>query len=197
MARPAHATGERAAIRPYTYRRPRADRRQVVGVALAVVMVLGASLAIVGFTQGNSGSPTSNRDASISTSVPLDGSSTTAAETGPSSTAVPTTAAPPGDAPSGGLEEDTAGDEAGVPEIGRFAATEQGLGTPCGAAQRRITLAWESTGATSAQLDGPGAPTDSLPPTGEATACRDAGPPVTYTLTVSGPGGTSFRTTTV
>jgi hypothetical protein len=194
----AHGTGERPAIRPYTYRRPRADRRQLVGVALAVVLVLGVSLAIVGFTQGSTGSPTSSR--ATTTSVSPDGSSTTAGTPStqpgsPGSTVVPTTTVPPDNGDDAG---DSTGDQAGAaPEIGRFAATEQGLGTPCGAAQRRITLAWESTGATSAQLDGPGAPTNALPPNGQATACRDPGPPETYTLTVTGPGGTSFRTTTV
>jgi hypothetical protein len=202
-----NGTGERPAIRPYTYRRPRPDARRVLGVALAVVMVLGVSLAVVAFTQGSSGSPTAGRDRA--TSVPPDGGSTTTGAAGgapstepgrsgdPGSTAVPTTVAPPTSAPQSADDAgDTTGDRAGAPVIGRFAATEQGLGTPCGAAQRRITLAWESTGATSAQLDGPGAPTEALPPSGEATACRDSGPPETYTLTVTGPGGTSFRTTT-
>jgi hypothetical protein len=189
------ATGERPPVRPYTYRRPRADRRQLVGVALAVVLVLGASLAIVGFTQGSTRSPNSGRD-TPTTTAPRDGRSSTTEPDG--TTGAPTTAGPPDGAPDAEMDtRDTTGEQAGQPEIDRFAATDQGLGTPCGDYQRRITLVWDSTGATSAQLDGQGAPTDAQPPSGQATACRDAGPPVTYTLTVSGPGGTTFRTITV
>jgi hypothetical protein len=191
----AHAPAPGRQVRPYTYRRPRADRRQLVGVALAVVLVLGASLAIVGFTQGSTRSPNSGRD-TPTTTAPRDGRSSTTEPDG--TTGAPTTAGPPDGAPDAEMDtRDTTGEQAGQPEIDRFAATDQGLGTPCGDYQRRITLVWDSTGATSAQLDGQGAPTDAQPPSGQATACRDAGPPVTYTLTVSGPGGTTFRTITV
>ena len=190
----------RKAPADYTYRVPRTDRRQIMAVGLALVLVFGVSLAIVTFTRGEQGTP-SRSDAPV-TSVPP-GESTV-----PSSVPVPgspgpqapgptaSTAPPPGESPLGESPAADGGTDA-APEIGRFGAVEQGLGPPCEATQRRITLAWESTGGTSARIEGPGAPTGDLPANGQATACRATGPPQTYTLTVTGPGGSTFRTTSV
>lgn len=191
----------RKAPADYTYRAPRTDRRQIVAVGLALVLVFGVSLAIVTFTRGEQGTP-SRSDAPV-TSVPPDES------TVPSSVPVPGSPGPqapephapgpsaPTTPPAGESPAADGGTGATAPEIGRFGAVEQGLGPPCEATQRRITLAWESTGGTSARIEGPGAPTGDLPANGQATACRATGPPQTYTLTVTGPGGSTFRTTSV
>lgn len=68
------------------------------------------------------------------------------------------------------------------------------LGRPCDAADRRITLQWQVAGADSVRLSGEGAPAGPHPTSGRATACRVWGPPATYTLTASGPGGTETAT---
>jgi DNA-directed RNA polymerase specialized sigma24 family protein len=204
---PAHMrTGERAAVRPYEYQRTRADRRRLAGIGLAVAVVLGMSLAIVAVARGSSGTPPAAGSLTTTTSG---GGGATAPDAGGSTTSAPPERPPPsqpgGTAPPAGEEPSVDGsidaqdppDQPARPEISGFQALEQSLGTPCAAVQRRIVLAWESSAATTARLDGPGAPTEPLPPTGRATACRDQGLPATYTLTVTGPGGTTFRTLTV
>jgi RNA polymerase sigma factor (sigma-70 family) len=84
------------------------------------------------------------------------------------------------------------------PEITRFTAVagQPGL-RPCQSAQRPVTLTWASSGADSASLAGPGAPTGAQPVSGQATACLDPGSQsTTYTLTVAGAGGTATTTAT-
>jgi hypothetical protein len=71
----------------------------------------------------------------------------------------------------------------------------QSLGAPCGATQRRLTLAWEATGTDGVRLAGEGSPGGTLPPSGRTAVCRDQGDPVTYTLTATGPGGSTAATT--
>ena len=77
-----------------------------------------------------------------------------------------------------------------APVIGGFRGTR--TGTPCGSASTttEVTLVWQSTNADSAAIAGVGS---GLPASGSATVC--AGPGVTYTLTVTGPGGTDTATT--
>ncbi len=80
------------------------------------------------------------------------------------------------------------------PEVTDFSVASVTLGRPCAADQRRITLSWQVARADSVRLSGVGAPAGALPATGQGTACRASGPPVTYTLTASGPGGTQTAT---
>jgi RNA polymerase sigma factor (sigma-70 family) len=84
------------------------------------------------------------------------------------------------------------------PEIDRFTAVAgQPGGRPCQSAQRPVTLTWATTGADTATLAGPNVPTGAQPASGQTTACLDAGQqPATYTLTVTGPGGTATAVAT-
>jgi hypothetical protein len=80
------------------------------------------------------------------------------------------------------------------PTIGGFRVTG-GSGSGCSSTQLPVALAWQSTGAEAAAITGPGAPSGPLPASGTAVACAPVGgPDPTYTLTVSGPGGTASRT---
>ncbi|HEY8526622.1 MAG TPA: sigma-70 family RNA polymerase sigma factor [Acidimicrobiales bacterium] len=206
-------TGDDPGASRYREPAPRRDRRQLAGIGLAVLLVLGVSLAIVVFTggrgpggDGEEAGPASSPPTSTAPLAPGEGDGggdaggdgatggpagddAPATTEGPATGGPATTAAPPD---AGGSPP-----PADAPEIERFQAIEQGVGTPCGQFQRRITLVWQTNGATEAQLDGPGAPTEPLRPSGRTTVCRDPGPPATYTLTVEGEGGTTFRTTTV
>lgn len=87
---------------------------------------------------------------------------------------------------------------AATPTIDSFTATLSRLGSCVGTtAQQTVTLRWSSTDADTATITGPGAPDGPLPATGSATAC--VGPTSTaptYSLTVTGPGGSATETAT-
>jgi len=83
------------------------------------------------------------------------------------------------------------------PTIGGFRAT---LAAPCGATpsdgEREVGLAWQSTGADSATIAGPGG-TTTHPASGSAIRCLREPSGSTFTLTVTGPGGSASATATV
>jgi hypothetical protein len=59
-----------------------------------------------------------------------------------------------------------------------------------------VLLAWQSTGGDSATIAGPGG-TTAEPASGDATRCLPVPSGWTFTLTVTGPGGTASATATV
>jgi hypothetical protein len=123
-------------------------------------------------------------DTSPTTTAPAERSTTTRRDAGTS--IVPTTTTP-------SVVPPPVTPDPPPPVIGGFRGTR--TGTQCGSASTTtvVTLVWQSTNGDSAAIPGVGS---GLPPSGSATAC--AGPGVqTYTLTVTGPGGTDDATTTV
>jgi RNA polymerase sigma factor (sigma-70 family) len=123
-------------------------------------------------------------DTSPTTTAPAERSTTTRRDAGTS--IVPTTTTP-------SVVPPPVTPDPPPPVIGGFRGTR--TGTQCGSASTTtvVTLVWQSTNGDSAAIAGVGS---GLPPSGSATAC--AGPGVqTYTLTVTGPGGTDDATTTV
>jgi RNA polymerase sigma factor (sigma-70 family) len=83
----------------------------------------------------------------------------------------------------------------GAPQVLRFTAAAQATtSSVCPGGTRPVALTWDTAGATSVALRGPGAPTTAQPPAGSATACTDGTQRPSYTLTASGPGGTASAT---
>ncbi|HEX6420186.1 MAG TPA: sigma-70 family RNA polymerase sigma factor [Acidimicrobiales bacterium] len=81
--------------------------------------------------------------------------------------------------------------DAEPPVIGGFRAS---LGESCGssAAERLVHLAWQSTGADAATVEGPGG-TTAHPASGTTSRCV-TDPAASFTLTVTGPGGEATAT---
>jgi RNA polymerase sigma factor (sigma-70 family) len=135
---------------------------------------------------GPTGAPTT--EAAVVSPAPSDPAPTTAASGGPT-TARPAgttaTTAPPVVPPPPPPEPPPDPPAPPAPVIGGFRGTRPG--TAC-----QVTLVWQSTNADSAAITGVGA---GLPPSGSATTCASA--PATFTLTVTGAGGTVSATTTV
>ncbi|QYG91487.1 sigma-70 family RNA polymerase sigma factor [Iamia sp. SCSIO 61187] len=95
----------------------------------------------------------------------------------------PTTTAPPPPPPP-------------APTIVSFSATRAPApGSLCTTASARIALSWRTAGTDSVTISGPGAPGGPQPTIGTATGCSPG--PGAYTLTASGPGGTTTGTTSV
>jgi DNA-directed RNA polymerase specialized sigma24 family protein len=178
--------------------------RGLVLVVAAVVAVLalgaGAALALGGGGDDDGAATTTtaspDTSAAMTTTGPPTGPTTTSA-TGPTTTApgTPTTAG----LPAMTIEPTTSTTAAGTatgepPTVVDFGVASVSLGRPCASTDRRITLQWQVTGADSVILSGEGAPAGPLPATGQAIACRVTGPPVPYTLTATGPGGTQAAT---
>jgi RNA polymerase sigma factor (sigma-70 family) len=98
---------------------------------------------------------------------------------------------PAGDPGDGAVDTTPPPPPPAPPTIGGFRATA-GQGAGCGRGAMPVTLVWQSTGATSAALAGPGAPVGDLAPSGTAVACAPVGgADPRYALTVTGPGGTA------
>ncbi|MCC5951880.1 MAG: sigma-70 family RNA polymerase sigma factor [Acidimicrobiia bacterium] len=75
-------------------------------------------------------------------------------------------------------------------------ARSQPPGAPCQSFERRVVLAWQSTGATEVTIAGPAAPGGPLPAEGSATVCVPPGDPdpASWTVTATGPGGSTSVT---
>jgi RNA polymerase sigma factor (sigma-70 family) len=194
----------------------RARRRAVTaGVAAAVVLTAAVMVAAVvgggGDDQatraaGTGGATADTADGGEPSPAPSPSTTTTSIPATSTTEPSGTTGTGPGD-PGGGT--DPAGEGGGTgdppppptdpvpgpPEITGFGATAS-VGSPCPSTGSRITLVWTATGGDRAALSGAGAPTGELPASGQATACIASGRPGTYTLTVSGPGGTDTATAT-
>lgn len=182
---------------------PKRGRRLIVALAVVAVLVLGAgaAYATLGGSDGDgtagtttSTSPSTTEDATTtvptSTSTTTPGTTTTTAGTpGSTTTTAPgstTTVTPSTTATTVATGE--------PPVIAGFDVASVTLGRPCADAERRITLRWSVSGADSVALAGEGAPAGPHPASGQATACRGSGPPVTYTLTATSAGGTDTAT---
>jgi RNA polymerase sigma factor (sigma-70 family) len=138
------------------------------------------------------GRPTTEATAAPTTAAveppPSDTSPTTTAPADRTTTSTPTTTttAPP-------VVPPPATPDPSPPVIGGFRGTR--TGTQCGSASTttEVALAWQSTGADSAVISQVGS---GLQPSGSTTVCVGPGAQ-TYTLTVTGPGGTDDATVTV
>jgi hypothetical protein len=129
------------------------------------------------------------------------GPTTTVGPGDPAVSTTPTTvgdgSTQPGETTTTTVRVEPAGSTGDEPTVEAFRVLTQTLGTPCDAGDRRVTLGWDTSGADTVTISGPGASSVTRPPSGQTTVCRPQGDPVTYTLTATGPGGTTTRTTTV
>jgi hypothetical protein len=186
-------------------RRSRKGLAVAVAVAVAVVAALalsaGAAFALAGDDGGPAAGTTTGPPATDEPGTTAAPSTSTTAS--PTTATTPTTAAAPTTATTAGRGEPTVSTapaspattiSGAPPQVLDFSVASVTLGRPCAADQRRITLSWQVSRADTVQLSGVGAPAGSFPATGQGTACRVSGPPVTYTLTATGPGGTQTAT---
>jgi RNA polymerase sigma factor (sigma-70 family) len=97
----------------------------------------------------------------------------------------PTTAPPPSPEPQ----------DPDPPVVDSFGAAPLTTGNCADPAETLTTFTWTSTGTTSAQLGPSQGPTTPVDPTGNHTACAINAS--TWTLTATGPGGTTTATTTI
>jgi DNA-directed RNA polymerase specialized sigma24 family protein len=180
---------------------PRPGRGLKALAALVIVAVLAAGAAAAIALSGGDPTPTTapSTTAGPTTSAPsttADPTSTTTSEATTTTAGPTTTASDPAitttTGPDGATTTTAATGE--PPTIVGFRVASVTLGRPCADTERRITLTWQATSTDGVQISGEGAPAGALPATGQATACRASGPPVTYTLTASGPGGTDTAT---
>ena len=192
-------------------------RRAMATVGAGVLFALVAGLAGVGFAGGDGGdgsdaaeisgapgaaAPTPGRPKSLPSQGGTDGAklppastTTTVAEpddpttTATAPTGDPTPPSPPPPDPPPDPDPDPDPDP---PVIGGFRAT---AGGSCSQdpAERTVSLVWQSSGGDTASLAGPegSAPVD---PSGTATMCVVT--PASFTLTVTGPGGSDEATAT-
>ena len=84
---------------------------------------------------------------------------------------------------------------AAPPEVLRFSAVPTGA-CPDGSQQQGFELAWASQGAEQALLAGPDGQPTPVAPGGVTQACAPTDPVPTWTLEVTGPGGTDSATAT-
>lgn len=82
-----------------------------------------------------------------------------------------------------------------APQLSAGARTDS-PGPPCESFERRVTLTWEATGATEVRLTGPGAPVGPQALLGTTTVCLAPGvsTPASWTITATGPGGSTSQT---
>ncbi|HEY8546554.1 MAG TPA: sigma-70 family RNA polymerase sigma factor [Acidimicrobiales bacterium] len=172
----------------------------VAALVVAVVLVLGShrsgeepelldATAPTSTTGASSGSTGSTGSSSVPTTADP---ATTAPATAPVVTAPPTSAgsvAPPTAPPDPGPEPEPEPPAPAPPVIGGFRAVAAS-GTCATPSQSPTTFVWDSTGATSARLQG-----SAVEPSGTHTAC--AVPGTTWTLTVANATASTSATVTV
>ena len=120
----------------------------------------------------------------VTTAVP----ETVPPATQPPSTAPPVVTPPPPPPPA-------------PPTILTFSGARTTAPGTCESFQPTFALTWRSEDGLAATLSGPGAPSTSFPASGTTVVCVPgppfATPPYTYTLTVTGPGGSTSRVLSV
>ena len=71
------------------------------------------------------------------------------------------------------------------------AAVAQNGALPCGSSEKKVTLTWTTTNATSVSITRGSSPLGSFPADGSTHVCLPPSLPQAYTLVAQGPGGSS------
>jgi RNA polymerase sigma factor (sigma-70 family) len=197
MAGSEHARGRGSGRR----RRP---WRGVTAVAAAVVVTLGLVVVLAG-RAGNGELNTATIDATTSTSIrpgssragtvppgvpaPTTSSTSTTVDAG-TGTSAGSTAPPATPPPTTAPPTTTTTDPPAPPTIGGFRASVQA--DACGPGTLGTTLAWQSSGGTAQSIVAPDGSVTAVGAGGSQAFCPHQ--PGTWTLTVTGPGGTATAT---
>ena len=174
-------------------------KRVVVAVLVAAIVILIALTAVLADPLGHGTANVATVDTAVTTTTAASTTSTTASTTTTDTTVVTTTTAAPRTTATTARPATTAPattpTTSGSPAIGSFAA-DPGTVACLDSTLRRLILKWSSTNATQATIEGEGAPAGTLPPSGSTGVCAPTAP-VTYVLTVTGPGGSASQPLTV